>query len=51
MPGGWSYANSAFNSVAKQQIEEAREQAALRAAEAAQAAAAEQQQQGEDPYN
>ena len=51
MPGGWRYANNALNEVAKQQIEEARELAAQRAAEAARAAAAEQQQQGEDPYN
>ena len=51
MPGGWRYANNALNEVAKQQIEEARELAAERAAEAARAAAAEQQMQGEDPYN
>ena len=51
MPGGWRYANNALNEVAKQQIEEARELAAQRAAEAARAAAAEQQQQGEDLYN
>ena len=51
MPGGWSYANSALNAVAKQQIEEARELAAQRAAEAAQAAATEQQMPEEDPYN
>lgn len=51
MPGGWRYANNALNEVAKQQIEEARELAAQRAAEAARAAAAAQQPQGEDPYN
>ncbi len=51
MPGGWRYANNALNEVAKQQIEEARELAAQRAAEAERAAAAEQQMQGEDPYN
>ena len=51
MPGGWRYVNNALNEVAKQQIEEARELAAQRSAEAARAAAAAQQQQGEDPYN
>ncbi len=49
MPGGWRYADGDLNEVAMQQIEEARELAAQRAAEAARAAAAEQQ--GEDPYN
>ena len=51
MEGGWGYANAAWNEIAMQQIEEARELAAQRAAEAARAAAAEQQMQGEDPYN
>ena len=51
MDGGWSYANSALNAVAKQQIEAARELAAQRAAEAARAAAAEREQQGEDLYS
>lgn len=51
MPGGWSYANSDLNAVAKDQIEEAMELAAQRAAEVARAAAAEQQQQGEDRYS
>ena len=51
MDGGWSYANSALNAVAKQQIEASRELAAQRAAEAARAAAAEREQQGEDLYS
>lgn len=51
MEGGWSYANSALNTVAKGQIKEARELAEQRAAEAARAAAAAQEQQGEDRYS